>query len=135
MSQENVEILRGGYEALGEGNVDAVLQICDPDIEIQLPEGGINTGTRRGHHALGELLNSYIEAFESFRLEPEKFFETGDQVVVFVRAVARGRGSGLEVNTATNAHLWTLHNGKAVRVEVFPDGGNRAALEAAGLSE
>ena len=134
MSQENVEIIRPAYEALSRGDVDAVLQICSPDIECRLPEGGINTGTLRGHQALKGFLESYIDAFESFRLEPEEVLDADDQVVVFLRVLGRGRGSGLEVDTRPG-HVWTMQGDKAVRVEVFPHRDRQAALEAAGLRE
>jgi uncharacterized protein len=134
MSQENVEIVRGGYEALSRGDVEAILQMCDPNVECRLPEGGINTGTLRGHQALREFLQGYIDAFDSFRLEPEQFFEADEQVVVFVRVVGRGRGSGIEVDSRP-AHVWTMQSGVGVGVEVFADGAGEAALKAAGLSE
>jgi ketosteroid isomerase-like protein len=134
MSQENVEILRQGYEALGRGDVDAVLEICDPDVECELPEGGINTGTLRGHQALRDFLEGYIDAFESFRMEPEQFLEADDQVVVVLRVIGRGRGSGLEVDVRP-AHLWTMDGGRAVRLQAFPEREHGAALEAAGLRE
>ena len=134
MSQENVEILRQGYEALSRGDVDAVLEICDPDVEFHLPEGGINTGTLRGHRALKEFLEGYIDAFEPFRMEPERFLEADDQVVVVLRVVGRGRGSGLEVDVRP-AHLWTMDSGRAVRIQAFTESEHGAALDAAGLSE
>jgi ketosteroid isomerase-like protein len=134
MPQENVEILREGYEALSRGNVDGVLKICDPDVECQLPEGGINTGTLRGHRALKDFLEGYIDAFESFRMEPERFLEANDLVLVFLRVLGRGRESGLEVDVRP-AHLWTMDSGRAVRLQAFPEREHGAALEAAGLSE
>src|SRR4030095_15958282 len=33
MSQENVEIVREAFEAFNEGNLEAVVSICDPAIE------------------------------------------------------------------------------------------------------
>jgi hypothetical protein len=33
MSQENVEIVRGGYEAFAQGDVERVLEIMDPEVE------------------------------------------------------------------------------------------------------
>ncbi|MDX6584045.1 MAG: uncharacterized protein QOI10_3229 [Solirubrobacterales bacterium] len=134
MSQENVEILRGAYEALSRGQVDAALQICDPDIECHLPEGGINTGTLRGRQALRAFLEGWIDALESFRFEPQQFFDGGDQVVVVLRVRGRGRSSGLEVDVRP-AHLWTMRSGKGVRVQAFPEREQKAALKAAGLSE
>src|SRR3954447_5948076 len=134
MSQENVETLRRAYEALSRGDVDAILEVCDSEIECQLPEGGITTGTLRGHQAVREFLEGYIEAFDSFRMEPEQFFEADDRVVVFLQVLGRGRGSGLEVNVRP-AHVWTMRSGKAVQVEAFPDRTKEAALKAAGLRE
>jgi ketosteroid isomerase-like protein len=134
MSRENVEILRQGYQDLNRGDVDAVLTVCDPEIECQLPEGGINTGTLRGHQALKDFLMGYIEAFESFQVVPEEVLEADDRVVVVLRMSGRGRGSGLEVELRP-VHVWTMQGGRAVRVQVFPDREKEAALEAAGLSE
>ena len=134
MSQEDVDLIRPAYAALSRGDVDAVLQACDPDIVCQLPEGGLNTGTLHGHQALRAFLEGYIESFEAFRMEPEEIIDAGDRVLVFLRVLGRGRGSGIDVEVRP-AHLWTLRDGKAVRIETFPEGLKGAALEAAGLSE
>ena len=75
---------------------------------------------------------SYSEAFEYFRMEPERFIETTDQVVVFVRSSARGRGSGIQVEVRP-AHVWTMRGGKAVRVVAFPE--RERGLAAAGIAE
>jgi len=104
----------------------------DPEIEWRLPDSGMNTGTYRGHQGIRDLLESYLEAFEHFSIELEQSFEAGDQVVVFVRASARGRTSGIDVETRP-AHLWTMRAGKALRMEVFPE--REQALEAAGIGE
>ena len=111
-----------------------VLELCDPAIELRLPDGGVTAGSLRGPRAVREFLESYIEAFESLQFEPERFVERGDQIVAFLRLRGRGRASGLEIDVRP-AHVWTMLNGKAVRVEVFPDRAKGAALEAAGLQE
>jgi len=46
--------------------------------------------------------------------------------------VAKGRGSGIEINRE-DAIAYTLHGGKITRVEYYND--QQQALEAAGLSE
>jgi ketosteroid isomerase-like protein len=133
MSQENVELLRPAYAALNRGDVDAVLQVCAPGIECQLPEGGLNAGALRGHQAVRGFLEGYIESFESFRMEPEEFIDAGDRVLVFLRMLGRGRGSGIDVEVRP-AHVWTVQGGKAVRLEAFPERSEGAAFQAAGLS-
>jgi hypothetical protein len=48
----SIDILRRGYEGLNQGNLDGVVEICDPAVVCVLPEGGINTGTREGHEGV-----------------------------------------------------------------------------------
>ncbi len=134
MSQENVELIRTAYAAFSRGDVDAMLQVCDPEVECQLPQGGLNAGTLRGHQALRAFLESYVESFESFQIEPEEIKDAGDRVLVFLRVLGRGRGSGADVEVRP-AHLWTMQSGKGIRVEAFTEQSRASALEVAGLSE
>ena len=50
MSEENVNLLRQGYEAFNRGDIDSVMGIMDPDIEWQEPdtEGWPQRGTHHG---------------------------------------------------------------------------------------
>ena len=130
MSQENIELLRKGYEAWNRG--DPAFDFMESQFELQLPEGGINVGTIRGRESVQNFFAEYLEAFESYRMEPEEFFEAQDQIVVFIHAPARGKGSGVDV-VFRPAHLWTMSGGRAVRLEVIPD--REKALEAVGLSD
>lgn len=132
MSQENIEIVRTGYEALNKGDVDAVLQVFAPDIEVHLPEGGINAGILSGHQGVREFLQGYSEAFESYQIEPERFVDADDRIVAFCRHSGLGRSSGIEVENYP-AHVWTMRAGKAVRLDVFPE--RVDVLEAVGLRE
>ena len=49
---------------------------------------------------------------------------------MLTRYIGRGKGSGVDVDTP-GAHLWTVKDGRAVRMVVFSD--RERALEAAGL--
>ena len=69
-----------------------------------------------------------------FRAEPERFFDADDRIVVFIRTLVRGRGSGAQA-AVRPAHLWTIREGKVARMEVFPSAKRDQALEAVGLSE
>jgi len=132
MSQENVEVLRRGYEAWNRGDRDAAFESLESEFELQLPEGGMNVGIYKGREGVTKLFENYLEVFDSFQMKPEKFFEVDDRIVVFVRTPARGKGSGVEVEFRP-AHVWTMRAGKAARLEIFPE--RQRALEAVGLSE
>ena len=72
------------------------------------------------------------EAWSEWRFVPERFFDAGDRVLVFVHVVAVGRESGVPIDLET-AHLWTIRDGRAKSMRVYRD--RSEALEAAGLRE
>jgi ketosteroid isomerase-like protein len=131
MSQENVELARQCYEAVNRRDFDTLLRMCDPAVVFEPPERAPYAGTYRGVDAVRELLQSLSEVWD-LRWEPERFFETGDRLVVFVDMAVRGRASNAPAATRVG-HLWEMRKGKVLRFKVFPE--REQALEAAGLSE
>jgi ketosteroid isomerase-like protein len=130
MSQENVEIVRRGYEAFNRGDFDAAMEVVHPEIEFVLPGGEAPLTGKEAVRAWME-----PDAFEEQEIEPLEFTVNGDRVLVRTRVRARGAGSGMELEVQVCA-VWTLDaDGRATRVESFGAGEDAKALEAAGLSE
>jgi ketosteroid isomerase-like protein len=133
MSRENVENVRARYEALNRRDWDAVFRDQHPDFEPELTTPpGPHAGTYRGREEIQGYLESWITAFDAWTVEPEEIFESGDQLVVFLKTRARPEGSSAEIEVR-NGHLWTLKDGKVVSTRLFPE--PEKALEAAGLRE
>ena len=133
MSRENVELVRRGYEAFAEGGV--AFEFLDPEVEWLGPREFPDLAEPHyGQDGVRRYMEKVSEVFEDYRMVPEEFIDAGaDQVLVFSREGGRGKGSGAEVQTNPTAHLWTLRDGKAIRMQSY---WNRAeALEAVGLSE
>jgi uncharacterized protein len=127
---DNVEILKRAYQALNEGDINAALDVLEPDAEwseqhSELPEAS----TYRGREAIRAFLESFLESWNEFKQETERLVDVGDRVAVLLLSTARGRGSGIEVERRY-AHLWTMRNGKGTRVEAYAD--QEAALAALG---
>jgi ketosteroid isomerase-like protein len=143
MSQENVEIVRRLYEeiapmlkAFGEGEIHSPpSELVDEQIEWRGPREFPDLAEPLyGHEGVRRYMEKLSEAIEGYRMVPEEFIDAGgDQVLVFSREGGRGRGSGAEVQTHPTAHLWTLRDGKAVRMQSYWERAD--ALEAAGLRE
>lgn len=131
MSEENVELTRRGYEAFARGDLDGALEFLHPEIEAHDPPEAPDAAVHRGREAVRQDWEQTAELLEEFSVDVERSFERDDQVVVFLRYRGRGRGSGAEVEAAM-AHVWTIRDGKAVRLRQFLD--RAEALEAAGLS-
>jgi ketosteroid isomerase-like protein len=116
---ENVEAMKRGLEALNRDGVDAFLEFIDPDFETTTPpELTVEPATYRGREGLRFYFDSFYEIMDEVRFEPEEFIEVGDRVVVPTRLVARGRDTGIEA-VQQIVMVWTLRNGKGLRVETF----------------
>ena len=127
MFWEDVERLRGAYEAFNEGGVEAILERLAPEFQVRDRESAPDRQTRYGKEGIKQLFDSYMEAFDALRLEPEEFIDAGDQIVVSLQQRVRGKGSGAEV-MGRLAHVWTLREGAVLRLRIFKD--KESALEA-----
>ncbi len=132
MSQENVEVVRRGYEAFARGGVDAGLAIVHPEIEVRATGRLPGVGVIRGHEAVRGWWAELFSAFDEVRFEPERFIDAGDKVVVPVIQTMRGRGGGVEVVNRIVV-VWHIREGLVIQVDAYAD--EQRALEAVGLSE
>ena len=133
MSRENVEIVRRGYDAIAAGRLE--FDTIHPEIEWRGPaEFPDLAEPRYGHEGVKQYLAKLGEIFDGYRMVAEEFIDvSADQVLVFSREGGRGKGSVAEVVTHSTAHLWTLRDGKAVRMQSYWERSD--ALEAVGLRE
>jgi ketosteroid isomerase-like protein len=119
--RENLELVRAGFEAFNAGDIAAVLELLDPEIEVFTAPGLINAGTFHGHAGFLEWAQGWLEAWESTVNEIERLHPIGeDRVVVEAHQRARGAGSGIDVEM-DNTWLFEIRNGKATRLHLYDD--------------
>jgi ketosteroid isomerase-like protein len=123
-----------GFAAIKRGDLEFVLAaFYDPDVEWNGTVGGLDEGSlRRGHQEVLRGFDDYFAVWERLDLRPEEIIDTGDELIVFVHEVARGKESGIVVETDT-ATISTFREGMVMRVRGFMDRSH--ALKAAGLRE
>jgi len=125
MSQENVEVVRSIYRLWADR--ESARHLIDPELEYVNPSYAVESGTRRGRRVLAEIL----EVYPDFRVEPERFLDAGDEVVVI--GIAHGTSaSGVEARWQ-QGYVWTVRDGRAIRFRWFNH--PHEALEAVGLAE
>ena len=110
-------------------------EFIDPEIEWTGPREFPDLAeTHHGYAGVARYAAKIGEAIDDYRMMPERFMDAGDdRVLVFSREGGRGKGSGAQVQTHLTAHLWTLKNGRAVRMQSYWERAD--ALEAVGLTE
>jgi len=111
--QANVGVVQQGYEALGRGDIPALLDLMADDVEwtLQGPPVIPWAGTRRGREAVAQFFSLLGETLEFEQFEPREYVAQGDTVVVLghERSLVKPTGRGFEQEWA---HVYTLRDGK-----------------------
>jgi ketosteroid isomerase-like protein len=153
MSQENVEIVRRGYEEWwagverGDPGAGFESEAVADDFEfiaegveypaagasIQRDPSGYVRSVWRGPEGYVEWFRDWTREFENWSLQVERLIDAGDdRVVALTHQTATGKESGapVEVNIGV---VWELEDGRIVRMRNYLT--YAEALEAAGLRE
>jgi len=129
MSQENVEVIRGGYEHFAvTGRVLAVPDLVWDVSKLGWPEQQIYSGPE----GADQFMADWADAWDDWELEVEDYVDAGARVVVIVNQRGRSKGSGVPVDMRF-AQVWTLRDGAGIRMQMYASVDE--ALEAAGLSD
>jgi uncharacterized protein len=115
MSQENVDLVTGGYDDFNAGNIDGVLARFDPEIEWTEPGGGnAPSGTFRGPDSVAnDVFGAVAENFDAFTVTVDEARDEGDTVVVSSRFKGKNK-SGAELDVP-GEQVWEIRNGKIAR--------------------
>jgi ketosteroid isomerase-like protein len=105
-------------EALNRGDVDAMLARMDPDFEWRPLEASPMDRVYRGRDQVRRYVEDWLCTFEGLRIDLEDLTEVGDHVVAVVRGYARGRASGLALDTRF-CQVWTVGDTVALRVQEY----------------
>ena len=117
MSQANVELVRTIYERFRADDEAGALALLHPEIVLHDRPEAPDPQVYHGHDGVLRSLGDSRETFEGLDVAPEEFIDAGEHVVVVFRFVGKGRESGVPIDERL-AHLWTIHDGKAVRMAV-----------------
>jgi ketosteroid isomerase-like protein len=134
MSQENVEIVRRGWDAWVRGDLSGLLRLLDPDVVWDAthfhdwPES-----TYHGFAGVERFLNEWRDVWDVYEIDVEDVRAAPDgRVVSLILQRGKGRTSGLPMEMES-AQVATLRDGKVTRLDNCED--RAEALQAAGLRE
>src|SRR4051812_32863221 len=132
MSREMVKNIERAYEAMSRLDAEAMVALCEPDVEFRSRVAEADDVTYHGHDGVRDYVASLAEAFEWVRTQPLDVVQDSDRAVICNRFRARGRHSGVEVEERffqalrfrdDKVRWWAFYRSKA------------EALEAVGLPE
>ena len=120
-ASEKVEKARAAYDAWGRRDLDAFVEVFSEDVELRPFLGrGLGATTYHGHQGLRRWYEEANEEWDELTIDAHEFREQGDQLIVFLRAVGRGKGSHVEVE-AEIVHVAEFRDGKFTRLHAYGD--------------
>jgi hypothetical protein len=121
MSEQNIALARGIYEAFGRGDVPAVLGAMDENVEWNEAEGLPYGGVYHSPQEVAEnVFARVVQDIDAFSATPEEFYTGGDEVVVVGRYTGTGAATGKSLDVPF-AHAMTVRDGKVARFRQFVD--------------
>lgn len=115
--EQNMKLIKKGYEAFNAGDSDTVMSLFDENVEWIQPGDSAISGTYHGKQEIAELLAKMSEKQAS--VTSERMLADGDLVIMLGQTTVAGE-------TTDAATVFTVRDGRTVRVQAY---GDTAALE------
>jgi ketosteroid isomerase-like protein len=132
MSKANVEVVRRAIAAYNRRDFEVIRTLNHPDVQLDWSASrGLEAGVYQGVEEVMDFYRNFLETFEKVHIEPDRFIESRDSVVVPNSAQVRGR-DGIET-VARSAFLFELRGGRIARICLYQE--THEALEAAGVRQ
>ncbi|HTH86747.1 nuclear transport factor 2 family protein [Mycobacterium sp.] len=109
---DNKDLIKRGYEAFAARDIETVMSLFDDDIEWVQPGDSAVSGTFHGKTEVMEHLGRLAEKSPTVNIK--RLIAEGDTVVAITDVSAGGE-------TGEDADVFTIRNGKTVRMEVHGD--------------
>jgi ketosteroid isomerase-like protein len=99
MSDDSIALARKGLAAYNAGDLEGLFELLHEDVVATVPPQFANEGVYEGRDGFRRMMFHWQEAWEQVSAEPLDYIVEGDCLIVPIRQVTRGRGSGVELET------------------------------------
>ena len=99
MSQENVEIVRGQWDAWNDGNLDKWAQAWDSEVVVTAPQGWPDGPVERGLDAWRRQAQGLRDTWGEARIEIDEIWDVDDRVLARFRYVTLGADTAIPFET------------------------------------
>ena len=123
MSQENVKVVEGMYEAFGKGDIPTVLAALDSQVKWWEAENFIYADGNPyvGPNAVLEGVFMRIGSeWEGFAVSPNEVLDAGETIIGYGYYSGTYRKNGKQAR-AQFAHFFTFRDGKIVKFQQYTD--------------
>jgi uncharacterized protein len=118
MREENLALIKRGYEAFGKGDFDTIREMMSgPDAVWRTPGYAPFNAEYKGFEGVIQYFTTLSKLSDgTFKSEPETFFADGDQVVCVTHSTGTRDRKMLDSHMI---HLFRIRDGKVYEVTTF----------------
>ena len=120
----NTQVVQAAYAAFVRGDIGAILDLVDDQVDWQGVIGGEgvlpNAGRRQGRAAVAEFFAQVGQAYLFEQFEPREFVAQGDMVAAIGHYRVKIKHTGAVAESAW-AMVFSLRDGKITRFREFTD--------------
>jgi ketosteroid isomerase-like protein len=131
-SAEDLEVITRMLHAWSSGDIEGLLEVFDPDVEVRPAWGAFLAAiVYRGHEGIRAWYEETNQPWAELHAEPERVIDAGGRTLAIIALHARVPGGHVDMH-ARIAHLVTIHDGKIVRLDGYEE--PEAAMAAVGVT-
>ena len=121
MSDADVELITRMYRAWNSGDIAALIDVFDAEVEIHPALGAFLASTvYRGHEGVAAWYEETYEPWAELHAEPQRFIDAGERTVVVAALRARVPGGQVDVEGEI-AQVVTVRDGRIVRLDGYEE--------------
>jgi ketosteroid isomerase-like protein len=133
LANAETEVITRMLREWNGGDVDALLELFDPEVEVRPALRTFLASTvYRGHDGVRMWFEETNEPWAELQAEPERFIDAGGRTLVVIALHARVPGGAVDLD-ARVAHVVTIRDGRIVQLDGYDD--PDAALAAVGAAQ
>jgi ketosteroid isomerase-like protein len=119
VADADVELIARMVREWNSGDVEALLEVFDPEVEVRPALRTFLAATvYRGHDGVRTWFEESNEPWAELHAEPERFAKDGERTLVVLALRARVPGGRVDVD-AEIAHVVTIRDGRIVRLDGY----------------
>jgi len=131
MSQANQEIIKRMYRAWNSGDMDALAEVFDAEVEVRPAlRTFLASSVYRGHDGVAAWYAETYEPLAEMTVEPQRFIDACERTVVVAGLHARVPGGEADLEGEI-AHVVTIRDDKIVKLDGYD--APEAALSGVGM--
>ena len=120
-AEENIQIAKKAYADFSRGDIPAVLDAMDVNVEWVTPDIGIRPGgTYQGKAGVAQFFQQVNEAWEFQSFDAREYIASGDQIAVRGSYTSTSRDTG-RTALCEWVMIWKLRDGKVVHFQEYTD--------------